>query len=119
MNKVLLMGRLVKKDFKEIGKKEKHLVGNICIAVDKLVNGEKTSEFYNITAWDKKADFVDKYVEVGKRILIEGFLTIEEYEDKDKAKHKVTKIVATGIEFADSFSKKEENKQDDTDELPY
>jgi single-strand DNA-binding protein len=116
MNKVILMGRLVKKDTKTIGKKKDHLVSNICIAVDKFVDGEKESEFFNITVWDKKADFIETYVNVGKRILVEGYLQIDEYEDEDENKHRVTKIIATSIEFADKFDKKED---DDDDDLPF
>lgn len=119
MNKVILMGRLVKKDTKEIGKKgNEHILSNICIAVDKFVNGEKQSEFYNITLWDKKADFIEKYVEIGKRILVEGFLTIENYKDKEEKNHSVVKIVGTIVEFADGNTKKE-NKQEDLEDLPF
>ena len=118
MNKVFLMGRLVKKESRTTGKKKEHIVNNFCIAIDKIVNDEKQTEFFNIVAWDKKADFIEKYIEVGKRVLVGGFLTIEEYEDKEKLKHKVTKIVATDIEFADGFTKKEESKEEQ-DELPF
>lgn len=117
MNKVILMGRLVKKDTREIGKKgNEHVLTNTCIAVDKFVNGEKQSEFYNITFWDKKADFIEKYVEIGKRILIEGFLTIENFKDIEEKNHRVLKIVGTTVEFADGNSKKE-NKQEDLEDL--
>lgn len=119
MNKVLLMGRLVKKESKTIGKKKEHIVNNFCIAIDKMVNEEKQTDFFNIVAWDKKADFIEKYIEVGKRVLVEGYLTIDEYEDEEKKKHKITKIVATSIEFADGFTKKEEVKKDEKDELPW
>ena len=123
MNKVILMGRLVKKESKTIGKKKEHIVNNFCIAIDKLVNDEKQTEFFNLVAWDKKADFIEKYIEIGKRMLVEGYLTIDEYEDEEEKKHKITKIVATSIEFADGFTKKEETKkakkQDDEDELPF
>jgi single-strand DNA-binding protein len=117
MNKVILMGRLVKKETKQIGKKgNEHILSNICIAVDKFVNGENKAEFYNITLWDKKADFVEKYVEKGKRILIEGFLAIENYTDKDGKNHNITKIIGEKVEFADGKSAKTEET---TDELPF
>lgn len=121
MNKVILMGRLVRKETKEIGKKgNEHILSNISIAVDKFVNGENKAEFFNITLWDKKADFVEKYVEKGKRILIEGFLTIENYTDKDGKNHNVTKIIAEKVEFADGKSAKTEvQKEDVPDELPF
>ena len=119
MNKVLLMGRLVKKESKAIGKKKEHIVNNFCIAIDKMVNEEKQTDFFNIVAWDKKADFIEKYIEVGKRVLVEGYLTIDEYVDEEMKKHKITKIVATSIEFADGFTKKEEVKKDEKDELPW
>ena len=121
MNRVILLGRLTKKDFKEIGeKKDKHIIGNLCLAVDKMEKGEKVSDFFYITVWDKKAEFVDNYIEIGKRILLEGYLTVDEYVDSEDKKHKITKIVGTNIEFADSKSEKTEKKKDESeDELPF
>ena len=107
MNKVILMGRVAKKESKKVGKE--HIVCNVSIAMNNL-KGE--AEFYDVVLWDRKADFVEKYIEKGKRVLIEGYLTKENYTDKDGKNHSITKIIGTNIEFADA---KTENK----DELPF
>lgn len=107
MNKVILLGRVSNKDTRKVGKD--HLVTNLGIAINNL-KGE--AEFFNVTLWDKKADFTEKYIEKGKRVLIEGYLTKEKYTDKDGKTMELTKIVGTNIEFADGKTEK-------PDELPF
>ncbi|UOY05725.1 single-stranded DNA-binding protein [Muricauda sp. SCSIO 64092] len=62
-------------------------------------NGEKVQNTYwhTIVAWGKVADIVEKYVDVGKEVAIEGKLTSRSYEDKDGAKRYVTEVVVSEV----------------------
>jgi len=77
-------------------------VANITIATnDNYTNdkGEKVeqTEWHRVTAWGKLADIIEKYVEKGKEIAIEGKLTHRSYEDKDGVKRYVTEVVANDV----------------------
>ena len=67
--------------------------------VYKNAQGEKVTEtqWHNLIAWNKTAEIVEKYVEKGKEIAIEGKLTSRSYDDKDGNKRYVTEIVVNEI----------------------
>ena len=57
--------------------------------------GEKiaNTEWHNLVAWGKTADIIEKYVEKGNEIAIEGKLTSRSYDDKEGNKRYTTEIV--------------------------
>ena len=57
------------------------------------------SDYFNIVAWDRLAEFCNKYLLKGSRILVEGRLQSRSYE-KDGIKRYITEVVASDIEFA-------------------
>ncbi|MES2410694.1 MAG: single-stranded DNA-binding protein [Bacteroidota bacterium] len=77
-------------------------VANITIATnDSYTNdkGEKVeqTEWHRVTAWGKLAEIIEKYVDKGKEIAVEGKLTHRSYDDKDGSKRYVTEVVANDI----------------------
>ena len=62
-------------------------------------NGEKQTDtnWHNIVAWGKTADIIEKYVNKGKEIAVEGKLTSRSYEDKESVKRYVTEVVVSEI----------------------
>ncbi len=62
-------------------------------------NGEKqtNTNWHNIVAWGKTADIIEKYVNKGKEIAIEGKLTSHSYETKEGEKRYVTEVVVNEI----------------------
>lgn len=77
-------------------------VANITIATnDHYTNdkGEKVeqTEWHRVTAWGKLADIIEKYVDKGKEIVVEGKLTHRSYDDKDGTKRYITEVVANDI----------------------
>jgi single-strand DNA-binding protein len=77
-------------------------VANITIATnDYFINdkGDKIeqTEWHRVSAWGKVADIIEKYVDKGKEIAIEGKLTHRSYDDKDGNKRYVTEVVANEI----------------------
>ena len=61
----------------------------------KNAQGEKVqnTEWHNVVAWNATAEIVEKYLEKGKEIAIEGKLTSRSYDDKEGNKRYVTEIV--------------------------
>lgn len=56
--------------------------------------GEKVeqTEWHNLVAYGKTAEIMQKYVEKGKEIAIEGKITYRSYDDKDGQKRTITEI---------------------------
>jgi single-strand DNA-binding protein len=61
----------------------------------KNAQGEKVqnTEWHNVVAWNATAEIVEKYLEKGKEIAIEGKLTSRSYDDKEGNKRYITEIV--------------------------
>jgi single-strand DNA-binding protein len=61
--------------------------------------GEKVeqTEWHRVSAWGKLADIIEKYVDKGKEIAVEGKLSHRSYDDKDGNKRYITEVVANDI----------------------
>ena len=72
------------------------------IAVDrpKAKDGTQKADFIGLVAWEKTAEFAEKYLTKGQRILIEGRIQTGSYE-KDGEKRYTTDVNVDRIEFAD------------------
>jgi single-strand DNA-binding protein len=94
-NKVTLIGR-TGKDV-EIVKFENGKLAKVSLATtDHYTNalGEKVEEtqWHSLSAGGKLADIMEKYVEKGKEIAVEGKVVYRTYDDKDGAKRYITEI---------------------------
>ena len=115
MNKVLLMGRLVKDP--ETRQAGETTVTRFSIAVDRRfkTEGGQAADFPSIVAFGKTAEFISKYFYKGMKIGIEGRLQTGNYTDKDGVKHYTTDVIAEAVEFAES-KKAEDNPPPSSDE---
>ncbi len=61
--------------------------------------GERITEtqWHNIIAWDKTADLIEKYVNKGKEVGIDGKLTTRSWDDKEGKKHYITEVVCNEL----------------------
>ena len=98
MNKVILMGRLTREP-EMFGQKSK--VARFCLAVDRSY-GEDETDFFNCVSFGKQAEFVEKYLKKGIKVLVTGRLQNNTYEDKQGNKVTSTQIITEEIEFAES-----------------
>ena len=65
----------------------------------KNTQGEKITEtqWHNVIAWNKTAEIVERYLEKGKEVAIEGKLTSRSYDDKEGNKRYITEIVVNEL----------------------
>ena len=98
MNKVILMGRLTR-DAELFGQKSK--VARFTLAVDRNY-GEDETDFFNCVSFGKQAEFVEKYLKKGIKVLFTGRLQTNSYEDKNGNKVNTIQIVTSDIEFCES-----------------
>lgn len=103
MNKVIIMGRLCgDPDVGTTNSGKKY--ARYRLAVDrpgKSADGQQTADFIPCIAWEKGADFAERWLTKGKRIMVEGRIQTGSYE-KDGQKHYTTDIVVERHEFCDS-----------------
>ncbi len=61
--------------------------------------GEKVTDtqWHNIVAWGKTAEIIEKYVNKGKEIAIEGKLSHRSYEDKNGEKRYFTEVIVSEL----------------------
>lgn len=103
MNRVILIGRLTKDP--EIRTSGNYTIASFSIAVDRKYKreGEAEADFFNCTAFNKTAEFVEKYCKKGTKMVVEGRIQNDNYE-KDGVKHYGVKIMVDSLEFAESKS---------------
>ncbi len=58
---------------------------------------QERTEWHNIVAWGKLADFATEYIQKGQLVYIEGRLQTRNWQDKDGNPRKTAEIVCTVI----------------------
>lgn len=80
-------------------------VTSFCIANERSFadsDGNRKTNFINVVAWRKTAEFVCKYFGKGDMILIDGSIETRHYLDKYDNKRTAFEIVADSVEFGGS-----------------
>lgn len=77
----------------------------------KDANGQKVSEtmWHSLVAWGKQVDFIEKHLDKGHEIAIEGKLTTRNYVDKNGVKRYLTEIVVSDFQMMQAKEKLKEN----------
>ena len=57
----------------------------------------KDTQWHNVVAWGKTADIIEKYLQKGNEVAIEGKLINRSYDDKDGNKRYITEVLANEI----------------------
>lgn len=102
MNQVILMGRLTKDP--EVRYNDDNMcVAKYTLAVDKRVKkGEApTADFIRVTAFGNNAEFAEKYLKKGMKMLVVGRVSIGSYM-KDEARIYTQDIIVDHQEFCES-----------------
>ena len=102
MNKVALIGRLTADP--EIRKtQDGKSVASYTLAVDRRVaKGDSQADFIPCTAWEKKAEFAEKYLRKGIKIAITGRIQTGKYTDKNGNTVYTTDVVVEDHEFCEA-----------------
>ena len=100
-NKVFLCGRATR-DTEVKGGETK--VGRYTLAVDrKYTKGEeKQTDFINCVCFGKSAEFAEKYVKKGTKLIVIGRIQTGSYTNKDGQKVYTTDVIVEEQEFAES-----------------
>ena len=97
MNQVILVGRLVyEPECKATTSGTVYMSNRIAVSRN---DKDKTTDFINIQAWTKTAEFVQQYFRKGDPISISGKLQTRSYEKSDGTKKEETYVFATEVAF--------------------
>lgn len=105
MNKVILMGRLTRDpEVRYSQGASQTAVGRFSVAVDRRFKreGEPDADFFNCTCFGKQAEFVERYLHKGTKIVLCGRVQNDNYTNKDGQMVYSVRIMVDEIEFAES-----------------
>lgn len=118
MNKVIMSGNLGQDPeirYSQAGK----AVASMSLAVRRRFakEGESDTDWFKCTAFGKTAEFCEKYLHKGSKVIIVGEIQNDNYE-KDGVKHYGDKIIIDNIEFGESKRESEQNNTAPADPKP-
>ena len=107
MNKVILMGRLTRDpEIRYSQGNDQMAIARYTLAVDRRFNrnGDQTADFINCVAFGRSAEFAEKYLHQGTKIVVTGRIQTGSYTNKDGQRVYTTDVVVEEQEFAESKS---------------
>ena len=140
MNKFQFMGRLTRDPETRVIPNSNTQVTTFSIAVNRKFaeqNGERKTDFFNLTAFGKLAEFCSKYYRKGQQVLVEGRIQNRTWDDQNGQKRYATDFIIENAYFADSRRDNDSSMNmdnnaslsstidgefitiDDTDDLPF
>ena len=110
MNRVILMGRLTRDPEVRYSQGERSMaIARYTLAVDRRGRRnqdssaeQQTADFINCVAFDRAAEFAEKYFRQGMRVLVSGRIQTGSYVNKEGQKVYTTEVILDDQEFADS-----------------
>ena len=105
MNKVILMGRLTRDpDIRWTQGQDQKCMARFTLAVDRRVEqgAEQTADFISCVSWGRTAEFIEKYIKKGVKIVVEGRIQTGSYTNNEGTKVYTTNVAVETCEFAES-----------------
>lgn len=101
MNKVILIGRLVREpDVRYLDREDSLCVARYTLAVDRREKG-KEADFIRCVVFGKGAEFAEKYLVKGTKIAVTGRIQTGSYTDREGRKVYTTDVIVEEQEFAE------------------
>lgn len=111
MNKIILCGRLTRDP--EMRSGNGSTVARYTLAVDRRFkrDGDPDADFFNCTVFGNGAEFAEKYLRLGTKVLITGRLQSDNYTNKDGQKVYGWQVIVEEQEFAESKKAQEQHSE--------
>lgn len=101
MNRVILVGRLTRDPDIRYMQTDNTPIARYSLAVDRQAKNKET-DFINCIAFGKNAEFAEKYLNKGTKILVEGRIQTGSYTNNNGQKVYTTDVVIDRHEFVES-----------------
>ena len=112
MNKVILMGRLVKEpEVRYSQGAEPIAVARYTLAVNRRFKrqGDQDADFINCVAFGKAGEFAEKYFKKGQMVSVVGRLQVRRWDDNEGKKRWSTDVIVEEQYFAEGKHDCEKN----------
>ena len=104
VNKVILVGNVGKNpEIKYVGNRP-YATFSLATSDPAYTNAQgvtvpERTEWHNIVMWDAAAEFAEKYIRKGSRLLLEGKIRTRYWEDRNAIKHSTTSVYVDSFEL--------------------
>lgn len=112
LNRVVIMGNLTKSPILNQTKKGINAC-TLNIALNHYYDGKEEPYFFDVMVYGDTALNCCKYLEVGRKVIVDGKLIQRRWETKDGEKRNKVEILAQKVIFVGGSRSKRNNKQDD------
>ena len=103
MNKVIFSGRLTAApELRYLNNQDQTAVATYTLAVQRDYNGDYETDFFRCKAFGRQAEFAQKYLHKGMKIIVDGQMRTSTYKDKDGRKAYATDCIVSRHEFCES-----------------
>lgn len=115
MNKVILVGRLTRDpDIRYTQGDNSMAVARYTLAVDRRrtsADGQREADFIGCVAFGRQAEFAERYLHQGTKLIVTGRIQTGSYTRQDGQKVYTTDVVVEDQEFAESKASSEGRQQ--------
>lgn len=99
-------------------------VANMSLATDESYtdqqgNRQKQTEWHKVVTWNKQAETVSNYLAKGRKVLVEGRLQTQKWQDNQGQNRYTTQIKADRVVFMDSGGQGGQNGGGQQDDDPF
>lgn len=113
LNKAILMGRLTRDPELRYTPNGNVPVVTFTVAIDRRYSGgnggERQTDFINVVAWRKQAEFVSQWFNKGSMIIVTGSIQTRNWQDKNGNNRTSVEVVADDIQFGETKKSRESN----------
>lgn len=113
LNKAILMGRLTRDPELRYTPNGNIPVVTFTVAIDRRYsgsnNGERQTDFINVVAWRKQAEFVSQWFNKGSMIIVTGSIQSRNWQDKNGNNRTSVEVVADDVQFGETKRAREAN----------
>lgn len=105
MNKVILLGRLTRDPEVRYSQSDNTMaIARYTLAVERRYKNasENSTDFISCVCFGKTAEFAEKYLHQGTKIIVEGRIQTGSYTNKDNQKVYTTEVVVENSQFTES-----------------
>lgn len=118
MNKCIFIGRTTRDiEIRYTQSANPLAVGNTSIAIESGYGNKKKTHFFNITAFGKTAETMEKFVKKGTKIAVECEAKEDEYTNREGNKIRLVSFIVKSFEFMEKKSANG-NTQQQKNEMP-
>ena len=98
VNKVILIGNVGTVNVRAVGESK---VATVSVATSYKTKDHEETEWHNVVAWDKTAEYVEKYITKGSQVYVEGRIRSRRYTDRENVDRIAYEIVADRLNGLD------------------